>query len=409
VSAAGDDANIDLSLQPKGTGNVTLGNFTFDGDATVGAGQDNYVLTYDDAGGVIGLEAAAGGSTTVFNASWEYDSTVTKADPGAGKFRLDNATMASVTEMYIDDLDKAGIDMGTWIDNFSDGHIRLGQSDSSTAGALFSIDGTATDETGYWTIPVSHIADGTGGLSNGKTYGFQFESGLADASSVLENIGFTEIKTDRDYEESSNNWRPIYIKSVDVGALPNATLNTTAHSISNLSQVVDIYGIGDDGTNQITIPRANPGAYTIDCYITSANINIDADIDVSSFNGIVTIEYTKTTDSTTSNPRSTTTGGGLSWNTIEKTSAYTAEQGDEVMCDTATTSAFTVTLPASPTNGTRVRVIDSASNWATANLTVGRNGNTIRGSAADLVCDVDDAWVELIWNNNDSDWDLMTP
>lgn len=40
---------------------VTLGNFVFDADQTVGAGQDNYVLTYDDSSGTISLEAATGG------------------------------------------------------------------------------------------------------------------------------------------------------------------------------------------------------------------------------------------------------------------------------------------------------------------------------------------------------------
>lgn len=61
LSAAGDDTNIDLNLSAKGSGNISLGNFTFDGDQTVGAGQDNYVLTYDNAGGLISLEAAASG------------------------------------------------------------------------------------------------------------------------------------------------------------------------------------------------------------------------------------------------------------------------------------------------------------------------------------------------------------
>jgi hypothetical protein len=102
-----------------------------------------------------------------------------------------------------------------------------------------------------------------------------------------------------------------------------------------------------------------------------------------------------------------TVGGGASWTTVSKTANYTATTDDEVMCDTATTGAFTVTLPASPTNGDRVRVIDSASNWATANLTVGRNGNPIRGAAADVVFSTDDIGAEFIWNNNDSDWDYV--
>jgi len=42
---------------------LTMGNYVFDTDQAVGAGQDNFVLTYDDAGGQISLEAAAGGVT----------------------------------------------------------------------------------------------------------------------------------------------------------------------------------------------------------------------------------------------------------------------------------------------------------------------------------------------------------
>jgi hypothetical protein len=54
--------NGNISIQPNGIGNVVLGNYTFDGDQTVGAGQDNYVLTYDNATGLISLEAAGGGA-----------------------------------------------------------------------------------------------------------------------------------------------------------------------------------------------------------------------------------------------------------------------------------------------------------------------------------------------------------
>jgi len=53
------DGNI--TLTPDGTGDVVLGSFTFDADQTVGAGEDNHVLTYDNATGKISLEAAASG------------------------------------------------------------------------------------------------------------------------------------------------------------------------------------------------------------------------------------------------------------------------------------------------------------------------------------------------------------
>jgi len=96
-------------------------------------------------------------------------------------------------------------------------------------------------------------------------------------------------------------------------------------------------------------------------------------------------------------------GGG--WTTVVKTANYTAATNEEVLCDTATTGAFTVTLPASPNNGDRVRIIDSASNFGTANLTVGRNSQTIRGAASDLVIATDNLNYEFVYNGTDSDWE----
>jgi hypothetical protein len=60
-------SNGDITLTPDGTGNVVLGNLVFDVDQTVGSGQDNYVLTYDNATGLISLEASAAGITDIVN------------------------------------------------------------------------------------------------------------------------------------------------------------------------------------------------------------------------------------------------------------------------------------------------------------------------------------------------------
>ena len=54
-------SNGDINIIPNGTGNVAIGTLVFNADQTVGAGQDNYVLTYDNASGLINLEAASGG------------------------------------------------------------------------------------------------------------------------------------------------------------------------------------------------------------------------------------------------------------------------------------------------------------------------------------------------------------
>ena len=54
ISSTNTDGNI--VLDPNGTGNVVLGNFEFDADQSVGASQDNFVLTYNNANGRISLE-----------------------------------------------------------------------------------------------------------------------------------------------------------------------------------------------------------------------------------------------------------------------------------------------------------------------------------------------------------------
>jgi len=59
-----DNSNHDLVIAPQGTGDVSLGNFTFDADQSVGSGQDNYVLTYDHSNTHISLEEASGGGAS---------------------------------------------------------------------------------------------------------------------------------------------------------------------------------------------------------------------------------------------------------------------------------------------------------------------------------------------------------
>jgi hypothetical protein len=52
-------SNGNIDIEPHGTGNVLIGNLTFNADQTVGASQDNFVLTYDNTTGLINLEASS--------------------------------------------------------------------------------------------------------------------------------------------------------------------------------------------------------------------------------------------------------------------------------------------------------------------------------------------------------------
>ena len=81
-------------------------------------------------------------------------------------------------------------------------------------------------------------------------------------------------------------------------------------------------------------------------------------------------------------------GSGVS---SRKTAAYTAVAGDVLACDTISVAAFTVTLPASPVAGDApIKIYDagtttSVNGFATNNLTIARNGNTICTLAEDVI------------------------
>lgn len=94
-------------------------------------------------------------------------------------------------------------------------------------------------------------------------------------------------------------------------------------------------------------------------------------------------------------------GGGLT--PVFKTAAYTASAGELVLCDTSG-GAFTITLPASPSDADRVAIADVAGSAATNNITVGRNAETINGDAEDFVIDQNYGQFDASYNTAGTDW-----
>ena len=75
--------------------------------------------------------------------------------------------------------------------------------------------------------------------------------------------------------------------------------------------------------------------------------------------------------------------GGTSWQAVITADPGPATAGNGYFCNT-TSAAFSVTLPASPSLGDEVTLVDYAGTFDTNNLTVGRNSEKIQGTAADL-------------------------
>jgi hypothetical protein len=92
---------------------------------------------------------------------------------------------------------------------------------------------------------------------------------------------------------------------------------------------------------------------------------------------------------------------------ITPSQAYTAVAGDQVLVDTSGSgigAPVTITLPASPSVGNEVTLIDSGNNLASNNLTVGRNGSNINGSASDLTVSTNLSAFTLVYVNSTLGW-----
>ena len=94
--------------------------------------------------------------------------------------------------------------------------------------------------------------------------------------------------------------------------------------------------------------------------------------------------------------------GGTSWVAI-KTGAYTASAGEGVFVNT-TSSAFAITLPASPSLGDEVSIVDYAGTFDSNACTIGRNSQPIMGVAEDLVVSTERASFTLVYVDGTQGW-----
>ena len=95
--------------------------------------------------------------------------------------------------------------------------------------------------------------------------------------------------------------------------------------------------------------------------------------------------------------------GGTSWQAVITADPSTATAGNGYFCNT-TSAAFTVTLPASPSLGDEVTLVDYAGTFDTNNLTVGRNSEKIEGTAADLTVSIERAAFTLVYTDGTQGW-----
>jgi len=98
-------------------------------------------------------------------------------------------------------------------------------------------------------------------------------------------------------------------------------------------------------------------------------------------------------------------GTGVSW--VDISTNTTASTNTGYFCDTSG-SSFTLTLPASPSNGTIVGINDITGTFNTNPLIIDRNGALIQGIAENLSANLKNASFLLLYNDETNTWSLDT-
>ncbi len=249
---------LDRSFKVSRTNSITTPEFTDDA-----ASRASKALGFDSTGNVLTTVAdflPAGGDSAMF----QYSTTTADADPGAGKFRLNHATISSATQMYIDDLEYNGTDVTAWVQSWDDvtgndtnrGRIRISKANTLDTWMVFKVTGAITDATGYSKITlvyidsagsftdddkvfISFVASGEDGAIPG--YFYKFDTNTTDSDP-----GAGEVKFNNGTYASAT---AIYINDADSNGASTATdVQSWGGSTSTIKGSLHIVDINDSST-----------------------------------------------------------------------------------------------------------------------------------------------------------------
>lgn len=80
---------------------------------------------------------------------------------------------------------------------------------------------------------------------------------------------------------------------------------------------------------------------------------------------------------------------------------YSAVVNDRIVC---TGGGFTITLPASPLVNDTIQIIDATGVFGSSNVTVARNGQEIQNLAEDLILNINNTAITLVYTGATFGW-----
>ena len=240
--------------------------------ATYTASSGALALAFGLVTGNTGATGNSAGMQMTFNTS------TSDADPGAGKLALNNGTIASVTEMYFDDVDDNGATISTFVQSFDDavnstarGIIHIEKEGTPATFALFKVTGAVTNASGYTKVPVGHLAsNGSFSNSDGIRVDFSYSGSDGSAGGGLSDVvGDTSPQLGGDLDMNGKDI--VTTSNADIELNPNGTGKTVLKGNTNPGTIVFNCEVNTHGqtvkaqphsasvTNTLTLPPGGDG------------------------------------------------------------------------------------------------------------------------------------------------------
>jgi hypothetical protein len=182
----------------------TYARFSITGSSTDGSGYNKLAVTHlasnntfsaaDELSvhftrqGDKGSTGSTGSTAGTSGLGMTWDNSTADADNGAGKIAWNNATIASATILYVDDADDASADISAFVQSWDNvtnttakGYVQVTKEGATGTYAVFNVNGTVTDASGYTKVPVAHVVS-AGSFSDGDGVGVQFVQSGSDGS-----------------------------------------------------------------------------------------------------------------------------------------------------------------------------------------------------------------------------------